>query len=320
MRLGTADLGRVRFVEELHPVGTAVLASQALASAGAATLMPDLAARSRAATGPLHHLLPGRGMLPDFVTPYQGLDSVAAGLEAIRATPKRRVRAELSRAYAHLPTSPWRRRLAAGDRDAVDLLTCAVAAYFYTVLRPQWSDLRLGHRRQVDRAARAYGTSGVDAVLGNLHPAIRWRPPVLEIESWWSGDVTATGAGLLLVPSPFAGPWPRVLLEPGRPTLLVFPAPAPLPPVATDGDPLARLLGRTRAAVLRRLAEPGNHTTTALGRGVGISVPSASQHTAALRAAGLVTSRRNGGSVLHTPTRLAIHLLTDSTNPDPGHG
>ncbi len=318
LHLATADLGRVRFVEEPHPVGNAVLACQVLAHPRAATLMPTLAARSRAATGPLRHLLPGHGLLPDFLTPYQGLDSVAAGIDAIRATSKRRVRAEVSRAYAHLPTSPWRRRLAAGDRDAVDLLASAVAAYFTTVLRPQWTELRLAHRRQVDRAARAYGISGVEAVLGGLHPAIRWRPPVLEIDSWWSADITGTGAGLLLVPSPFAGLRPRLLVEPGRPALLAYPGAALLTSVATEGDPLARLLGRTRAAVLRGLAEPGDHTTTALSRAAGISVPSASEHTAALRATGLVSSRRDGGSVLHTLTPLAVLLLADSADPGGG--
>lgn len=277
-----------------------------------------MAARSRAVTGPLRHLLPGRGLLPDFVTPYQGLDSVAAGIDAIRATPKRRVRAEVSRAYAHLPTTPWRRRLAAGDRDAVDLLASAVAAYVRAVLRPQWTELTLAHRRQVDRVARAYGVSGVDAVLGGLHPAIRWRPPVLEIDSWWSADITGTGAGVLLVPSPFAGLRPRLLVEPGRPALLVFPAPVLLTSVPAEGDPLPRLLGRTRAAVLRGLAEPGDHTTTTLSRRTGISIPSASEHTATLRAAGLVASRRIGGSVLHTLTPLAVLLLADSA--DPGHG
>jgi DNA-binding transcriptional ArsR family regulator len=294
LRLSPADLGRVRLVPRPHPAGAAALASQAL--------------HGTVAAGPLRHLLPARGMLPDFVTPYQGLDSVEAGLDAIRATPRHRVRADVARAYADLPATPWRRRLAAGDRDAVELLASALGGWFDTALRPQWSSLVLAYRRRVERTAREWAQSGVDGVLGGLGPAVRWRPPVLEVDTWWSADLDGTGDGLLLAPSPFAGPRPRLLVEPGRPALLVFPM---APPAAADpaGDALARLLGRTRAAVLRRLAEPGRHTTTALARATGISLPSASEHATALRAAGLLTSDREGGAVVHRLSPAGVELL-----------
>ncbi|MFC0533756.1 ArsR/SmtB family transcription factor [Phytohabitans kaempferiae] len=295
LRLGPADLGRVRLVRRPHPVGTAVLASQVLPGAAA---------------GPLRHLLPARGLVPDFVTPYQGLDSVEAGLDAIRSTPRRRVRADVARAYAHLPATPWRRRLAAGDRDAVELLAAALGEWFDATLRPQWGELALAHRRSVDRAAHRWAVSGVDGILGGLHPSVRWRPPVLQVDTWWSGELHGTGEGLLLAPSRYAGPRPRLLVEPGRPVLLVYPVPAP--PTAPPGDPLPRLLGRTRAAVLRRLGEPGRHTTTALARAAGVSLPSVSEHATALRAAGLLTSEREGGAVVHRLTPLGVDLLGDT--------
>jgi DNA-binding transcriptional ArsR family regulator len=379
LRLSSADLGRVRFVTRPHPVGAAALASQVL--------------RGAHAPGPLRHLLPARGLLPDFVTPYQGLDSVEAGLDAIRSTPRRRVRADVARAYAHLPATPWRRRLADGDREAVELLASALGGWFDAELRPQWGDVTLAHRRWVDRAAHQWALSGVDGVLNGLHPAVRWRAPVLEVDTWWSADLAGSGEGLLLTPSPFAGPRPRLLVERGRPALLVFPvtppaggvdaaqvgdaglaergsppaepgrtrpvappaaaggdalaplrertkpaaagssdAQAPLhgrtrpaaatgahalaplhertkPAAAGSGDALAALVGRTRAAVLRRLGEPGRHTTTALARATGISLPSASEHAAALRAAGLIASEREGGAVVHRLTPLGVELL-----------
>ena len=293
LRLSSADLGRVRFVTRPHPVGVAALASQSL--------------RGAAAPGPLRHLLPACGLLPDFVTPYQGLDSVEAGLDAIRATPRRRVRADVARAYAHLPATPWRSRLANGDREAVELLASALGGWFDEALRPRWRELALGHRRWTDRAAREWARSGVDGVLSGLHPAIRWRAPVLEVDTWWNADLDGTGEGVLLAPCPFAGSRPRLLVARGRPALLVFPV-AP-PAVAGGGDALARLLGRTRAAVLCRLGEPGRHTTTALARAAGISLPSASEHAAALRAAGLLTSERAGGAVVHRLTPLGADLL-----------
>ncbi|MGN9908442.1 ArsR/SmtB family transcription factor [Phytohabitans sp. LJ34] len=292
LRLSPADLGRVRFGARPHPVGAAALASQVL--------------RGATVPGPLRHLLPERGLLPDFVTPYQGLDSVEAGVDAIRSTPRRRVRADVTRAYARLPATPWRRRLADGDRETVELLASALGAWFDTELRPQWNAVALAHRRWVDRAARQWALSGVDGVLAGLHPSVRWRAPVLEVDTWWSADLDGTGAGVVLVPSPFAGPRPRLLVERGRPALLVFPV---APPPAAGGDALARLLGRTRAAVLRQLGEPGRHTTTTLARAAGVSLPSASEHTAALRAAGLLTSEREGCAVVHRLTPLGVEML-----------
>ena len=72
------------------------------------------------------------------------------------------------------------------------------------------------------------------------------------------------------------------------------------------GDPLAALIGRTRAAVLRSL--DGGTTTTELARRLGISVSGAS-HASALRAAGLVSSRRDRNRVLHATTDLGGQLL-----------
>ncbi|MFI0792869.1 ArsR/SmtB family transcription factor [Micromonospora rubida] len=320
LRLRSADLRRIRFADRLHPVGTALLASQALCGPPVGVTAPVLAGRAtevagddavRAATAALRHLLPAQGRLPDFLTPLDGLESVAAGLDAIRATPARRIRADVTVAYADLRPSPLRRRLAAADPQVLDLLARATSTWFEAVLAPHWADLALAHRHQVAAAAECYATAGLDGLLGSLHPLIRWRAPVIEVDTWWSADLPGTGHGLILLPSPLAGSRPRVLVEPGRPVLLVYPVAigSPVASSAPEVDPLARLLGRTRAAVLRRLAEPGTHTTTALARATGISLASASEHASALRGAGLVATDRVGGAVRHRLTPLATHLL-----------
>ncbi|SCG42026.1 ArsR/SmtB family transcription factor [Micromonospora inositola] len=318
LQLTPVDLCRVRFVDTLHPVGTAMLARQALHDPTAAGLVPALAARQaaaaaaapvRAAAASLAHLLPVRGRLPDFLTPFEGLDSVPAGLAAIRATPPRRVRAELIAAYAELPATPLRRRFAEADPAILDLFDEAVATWFGAVLAPHWADLTSVHRHQVATATHRLATGGLEGLFAGLHPAIRWRPPVLEVRTWWSGDVTGTGEGLVLLPSPLAGPRPRVLVEPGRPVLLVYPAAMPGGAAAPGADPLGRLLGATRAALLRRLGQPGRHTTTALARAAGVSISTASEHMTALRAAGLIRTGRDGPAVLHRLTPLGGHLL-----------
>ncbi|MEU4679447.1 winged helix-turn-helix domain-containing protein [Micromonospora sp. NPDC023737] len=326
LRLRPADLRRIRFVDRLHPVGTALLASQALrgpAVVGNAPAPVDRAVGAagdefRAATAALRHLLPARGRLPDFLTPLDGLESLEAGLDAIRSAPIQRVRADVRAAYADLPATPLRRRFAAADPEVFDLLANATRAWFDAVLAPHWAQLTLAHRHQVDAAAQRFAATGLDGLLGGLHPLIRWRAPVLDIETWWSGDLPGTGNGLILMPSSLAGARPRVLVEPDRPVLLVYPVPTGAPltgaplTVASQVDPLARLLGRTRAAVLRRLAEPGEHTTTALAQATGISLASASEHATALRAAGLLSTVRVGGTVRHRLTSLGMHLLAAS--------
>lgn len=318
LHLRSADLCRVRFVDRLHPVGTAMLACQALHDPATAAMAPDLVAAAgtatsvrgvRAAATSLRHLLPARGRLPDFLTPFDGLDSVAAGLAAIRSTPARRVREEVTAAYAEAAVTPLRRGFAAADPAVLDLFGRALDTWFGAVLAPHWSTLTTVHQRQLADAAHRLARGGLAGLLDGLHPAIRWRPPVLEVRTWWSGEVTGTGEGMVLLPSPVAGPLPRVLVEPGRPVLLVYPAAMPARATDPAADPLAGVLGATRAAVLRRLAEPGPHTTTALARGVGIGLSTASEHATALRAAGLLTTERDGGAVRHRLTPLGAHLL-----------
>lgn len=95
------------------------------------------------------------------------------------------------------------------------------------------------------------------------------------------GDFVLDGRGLVLMPSFFLRP----------------PAGA-----------LGNLLGRTRASVLTAIAD-GVTTTGALAGRLDISAAAVSQHTAMLREAGLITTRRHHGNVLHHPTQTGLTLL-----------
>ena len=123
-------------------------------------------------------------------------------------------------------------------------------------------------------------------------------------------EVHLGGHGATLLPSIFAGVRPRVLVERDRPALVVYQAGSPTV-LATQTTPKAgveRLIGRTRAAVLHRVARPGRHTTSTGASDGGSSVSSSSAHLTALRAAGLVSSRRSGGAVVHRATRLGARM------------
>ena len=79
--------------------------------------------------------------------------------------------------------------------------------------------------------------------------------------------------------------------------------------------------GRVHAAVIARaLADPkrlcvveklgsGERSVSDLSRDVGCQVPNMSQHLAVLRSAGLVTSRREGSTVLY---RLVDHRVLEA--------
>ena len=75
----------------------------------------------------------------------------------------------------------------------------------------------------------------------------------------------------------------------------------------TSSPALARLIGRTRAAVL--FAARTRPTTSELAQRVGISAASASEHATVLREAGLITTHRHRNTVRHTLTRIGVDLL-----------
>jgi DNA-binding transcriptional ArsR family regulator len=320
LRLGPADLARVCVADGLHPAGTVMLASQALRDPAVAVSMPGLVRRVEAAAPlvrPLHHLVPPQGFLPDFLTPKEGYESLEAGLAAIRSAPPHRIRAEVAAAYARVPATALRRRFAAADPEVLDALVAATGHYFHEVLGPYWPDLGQAHRYQIDEISRLFVQSGVDGVLRGLPAGLRWRPPVLEVDTWpagqpwWGRDVEAGGRGLLLVPMPFAGSRPRVLIQPDKPVLIAYQAGAVpvLEPRPSGDDPVDRLLGRTRAAVLRCVTRPGPHTTSSVAGDVGISASSASEHLTTLRTTGLVSSHRAGGTVVHRVTPLGTQIV-----------
>ena len=74
-----------------------------------------------------------------------------------------------------------------------------------------------------------------------------------------------------------------------------------------EGRALGALIGHTRAAALRVLAD--SCTTGELSERLGISLAGASKHATVLRKAGLITTERNRNTALHTLTSLGVALL-----------
>ncbi|MCT9934122.1 winged helix-turn-helix domain-containing protein [Planotetraspora sp. A-T 1434] len=256
------------------------------------------------APGMLLDLLPPGRFLPDFLL-QPAADDFATGVEMAVQTPAAQLADDLSRLPSASRASRLVRELAAGTGAAREILANDLRVRHRSNLEPVWSEVRAN--AVADRSLRAETLlrGGVDAFLTTLNPLWVWQPPVLRVPSQSTADIPLCGRGLLLIPSFFA-PGPTVMYRPDQSTVLTYRMYSGERP-GGSADALGPLLGRTRAAVLAGLRDPA--TTTAVAERVGISLASASQHATVLRNAGLVSTARLGGAVLHTLTPLGEALL-----------
>jgi DNA-binding transcriptional ArsR family regulator len=259
-------------------------------------------------------LVPRATYFPDFLTPPEGAEGLDAGLEAIMSTPQRRILDEVNILDRTSGAPAWAPRLA--EPDMRKELVRAMRAYYNAVIAP-YDDL-IQARVEGERSARARAVldHGTEGILQNLGPTLQWRRPVLHTVYPEDRDLRLNGRGLLLIPSYFC--WGNPVTFGGttlKPVLLYAlnhePHRTAMPEDLGSGAPLATLLGRTRAALLRAVALGA--TTGELARAAGVSASSASQHATALRDAGLIVSHRHAESVLHSLTPLGAALLRANT-------
>ncbi|MDJ0344431.1 helix-turn-helix domain-containing protein [Streptomyces sp. H10-C2] len=123
----------------------------------------------------------------------------------------------------------------------------------------------------------------------------------------------------------FCGQQPRLHLGDAHgPPVLAYPL--TIGPAVADPRPdpqshrrqqaaaLAKVLGPTRAMILRTVATMPGVTTTDLATRSRISLASASEHATTLRQARLITSRRDGNRIHHHPTTTGTVLLNAPAN------
>ncbi|MCX4546343.1 winged helix-turn-helix domain-containing protein [Streptomyces sp. NBC_01565] len=214
-------------------------------------------------------------------------------------------------------TPRWIHALHQGDRTWGELVRRRLHSYHALAIAPYWSQILA--TASAERVQRALTTvdAGVEGLLGTLHPDISWSPRVLSVPCDLDTDLELAGRGILLVPTFFC-PRPLVLVDnadAGRPPVLRYPLARSLADCASvvapgtpgSGEGLTALLGTTRARTLEAAQTPAG--TTELARRTGTSPATASHHASVLRAAGLLTTRRDGPAVRHTLTPLGRALL-----------
>jgi DNA-binding MarR family transcriptional regulator len=273
------------------------------------------AARFPPAARMLLDLVPASGTLPVFLDPIG--TELAEGLELVQRAPARLVADELHRVFPDGWPAPWIGLLATQDRRRWRELGDAMRLAYRHLCQDAWPRVRSGFRAELAWRSGLIAELGVQAALSTLDPAISWDGTVMQIAAYKELDVYPGGAGLTLLPSVIWTGRPTIGKHPDGSTVIVYAALTPLPLIEqAAGDPLAGLLGRTRAAVLRvTLAERTITTTTGLSRELGISLGTVSGHTKTLRAAGLIVTTRDGKAVRHLATPLGRRLLESCSPP-----
>ncbi len=316
-RFGIDDVAAMRF--SLSPIYELVMSLVAFRDRDtAATHLPWLRAISGRIDGdalrPIVALVPVRGYTPDFLTPPPLTQSVDIDDELARvaATPAEQVihdvrNAESQMGLAQTVVGPWVRDPAGALTRTVEVLR----QYWQAAFRDVWTRIRGLLEADIAHRAGLLTTSGLGATLGDLHASTRWHGDRLEVDTRRTETCELAGRGLLLMPSAFS--WARaaaITRAPWQPTL-IYPARgvSTLWEPAEDGGEttLARIIGGARARLLTELDVP--RSSTDLIQRTGLSAASVSEHLAALRSAGLTTSRRDGRYVLHTRSPRADALL-----------
>jgi DNA-binding transcriptional ArsR family regulator len=265
------------------------------------------------AVGALVALFRRRGYNADFVQPPPTRAGVtfADELAVVRATQLDRARLELARNLdGHRPPPEYATRILDAP-DVVMRLAAAIETLWTVLVEPDWPRLRAILERDIVQRAGQLAAYGWAAALADLDPRLRWSAEgYIDVRDRDGGTVRLAGQGLLFVPTVYGGlityveaPWPYAIVYRARGVAdLLSPPTADPPPEALD-----RLIGTTRASVLRALAAPA--TTSHLVATLGLGLGSVGDHLAVLRDVGLVERTRVGRAVWYTQTPLGAALV-----------
>jgi DNA-binding transcriptional ArsR family regulator len=233
---------------------------------------------------------------PDFVAPIPAdpLPSLEEEIERVRATDPDVVRADVASAWPEGPRPGWDAFIER-PREMVDRLCDALHAYWDAVIADDWPQLRAVLEGEMLGRARSLALQGPGAVLEELHPSVRWRPPIIEIYKRKKvHHAELEGRPLVLVPLVFAGPVLLANQESERTIGLGYQARGTAalwaPGAAVHDERLELLLGHGRAAVLRALSRPS--TTTELAARLSYAPSTVSAHIDVLARAGLLERHR----------------------------
>ncbi|WP_030508160.1 ArsR/SmtB family transcription factor [Microbispora rosea] len=245
---------------------------------------------------------------PDFLdpSPMSSEPTFDEGMDALLSTPADQVYAELADAAVGREAETGRRLLGDPARTRVEAAD-AVRRLWKAAVEPEWPSMRQALRAEMLDRALQVNREGLRTVLPRLHPSAACEGDTITVESAVDIDVDCPG-GLILVPSLFitdrvqcttSHHWAPAIYYPASGRYLWAAPPTP--------RSLERLLGTTRSRILAALTTPLQ--TTVVAGLVGVTAPTASEHLAILRDAGLIDSTRAGRTATHELTAAGRALL-----------
>lgn len=306
---GAADLAGLRFAHSPMAEVVASLfarrsASFRYASWRRGVSLDDLPVLRAVVDGPL-------GYAPDFLTPVPRVPRPALSdeLRAITTTdPDTAVEQVLTgwRGHTEPPEVTW---FAAQPRKALAALAVELRRYFDHALAPVWPRLRTLADTEVSARSRAAAERGPRVLVDGLHPRLAWDGDALLIKYPDKSGYWPSVGDLTLLPTGFAGDHVYAMSN-----ALWY---APTGHGAVWGhepqrtDPLAALIGPTRARVLALLARP--QSTGEVAAAMRLAPATASHHLTTLRDAGLVAPTRDGRRLVYHRTALGDQLGAAAT-------
>jgi DNA-binding transcriptional ArsR family regulator len=263
--------------------------------------------------GPVDVGIPFSHSCPDFVAPIpvEPLPTLEDEIERVRSTDADVVRADIAECWRDGPPPSWD-RFASHPREMCDRLAEALHTYWQVALDDDWPRLRAVLEGEMLGRARSLALAGSAAVLEELHPKVRWRPPVVELYKDKPFDADLAGRPLVLIPLVFAGSVLLANQKMGHAIGLGYQARGIAglwePEHGGEDERLEILLGHGRAAVLRGLHHPA--TTTELAARLGYAPSTVSAHLDVLSRAGLVERHRVRRRVFYAVNDTGASLVT----------
>jgi predicted transcriptional regulator len=274
----------------------------------------------------LVRLLVAQPCAPAFALPAAA--DIEDAVETVAGTRRDAIRRDLDdNAAAGFPLPGWTADLTrpgqAGTR-ARHRLHAALAhvASDYIEPRTRWAAPAVRARTRAWRALAA--ARGPQAMLNALHPGIRCRDQVLEVDlaSGAHVEAAAAGAGIRVVPTLAEAPGVTLSSDGDAAIVLTCPVPLPgdqAPEIGLLSDPaLDELIGPRRSMLLSVIAAGPGQGTRELARRTGLAPASVSEHARILRQAGLTGISPDGARKAHRLTPLGWALLLRSADPAAG--
>jgi DNA-binding transcriptional ArsR family regulator len=239
--------------------------------------------------------------------------TIEVQLADLAQLPAEKLRSDLAEVWPDQPLpDPIAGLLDSDPTGAGREIADALWVYWSVAVAPYWSRIHAVVEDDVSYRASRILSGGLYDLLSDLHPEVSLRDTRLLIDKPHHQHGLYSSGELTLIPSVFV--WPNLIV--GHETPGHFELHYAARGVGNvwsaeeselGADALGALLGRTRAAILTRLAVP--LTTTQLARELGQSPATISGHLSVLRRSGMLSTRRSGRMVLYRRTTLGSSVV-----------